>query len=56
MNIIQKIKNWFFSKDEIIETPIVEKLTKEELKEVIKTQEEKPKRKYNRKKSTSETK
>lgn len=56
MDIIQKIKNWFFGKEEIIETPIVEKLTKEELKEVIKTQEEKPKRKYNRKKSTSETK
>ena len=76
MNLIQKIRSWFFGKDEIIETPIVdespmvveapvvetpvvEKLTKEEVKEVIKAQEAKPKpkRKYNKKKkSTGESK
>ena len=70
MNLIQKIRSWFFGKEEIIETPevveapvvetpVVEKLTKEEVKEVIKAQEAKPKpkRKYNKKKkSTGESK
>ena len=64
MNLIQKIRSWFFGKEEIIETPVVEapvveKATKEEVKELIKHQETKPKpkRKYNKKKkSTSETK
>lgn len=65
MNLIQKIRNWFFGKEESIETPevvktpVVEKLTKEEVKEIIKVQEAKPKpkRKYNKKKkSNSETK
>jgi len=65
MNIIQKIRSWFFGKEESIETPevvktpVVEKLTKEEVKEIIKVQEAKPKpkRKYNKKKkSNSETK
>ena len=66
MNLIQKIRSWFFGKEEVIEThevvietPVVEKLTKEEVKEMIKHQESKPKpkRKYNKKKkSTSETK
>ena len=65
MNLIQKIRSWFFGKEESIETPevvktpVVEKLTKEEVKEIIKVQEAKPKpkRKYNKKKkSNSETK
>ena len=76
MNIIQKIRSWFFGKEEVVETPVVveapvvvetpvveapvvEKLTKEEVKEIIKAQEAKPKpkRKYNKKKkSNSETK
>lgn len=72
MNLIQKIRSWFFGKDEIIETPIVDEspmvveapvvekpIVKEEVKKMIENQESKPKpkRKYNKKKkSTSETK
>ncbi len=65
MNLIQKIRSWFFGKEEsiktpeVVKTPVVEKLTKEEVKEIIKVQEAKPKpkRKYNKKKkSNSETK
>lgn len=72
MNLIQKIRSWFFGKDEIIKTPIVDEspmvveapvvekpIVKEEVKKMIENQEAKPKpkRKYNKKKkSTSETK
>ena len=70
MNIIQKIRSWFFGKEEVVETPVVETpvveaptpvVTKEEVAEMVKKQEEapkpKPKRKYNKKKkSTGEAK
>ena len=67
MNIIQKLRNLIFGKSEVVEAPapvvveapVVEKSTKEEVKELVKHQEAKPKtkRKYNRKKkSNSETK
>ena len=68
MNIIQKIRSWFFGKEEVVETPVVETpvveapapvVTKEEVAEMVKHQEQKPKpkRKYNKKKkSTGEAK
>ena len=61
MNIIQKIRSWFFGKEEVTEDPVIEtpvvKPTKEEVAKMVKNQEEKPKRKITKKKkSTGEAK
>ena len=60
MNIIQKIRSWFFGKEEVtedlvIETPVV-KPTKEEVAKMVKNQEEKPKQKTKKTKTKTEKK